>query len=203
MTRLQIADSIILDLGYNDVEAKPDQRQIYIDIDKHLPLILVQVANQFGEGILNNFTTDKILPVSYDTGYSRYCVDLTPVKSMNIKGYSGIRYLGDTNNEDMEGTAVPIQTGFTSMMSILEVGGMAGRYGYYLVGNRAYIKNAPINMPDVLRCRYVPTMMGLSDTDEVTCPAETLSMISDKLSQVLMIQKQTPENVANDNKDNQ
>ena len=159
------------------------------------------MANQFGEGMLNNFTVTTLLNVFFDTGFQRFFVNIpTP---MNLRGFAGVRYLGDIANEDMEGAAVPIQTGFLSMMSVLEVGGMSGRYGYYLIGNRAYLKNVGVNVPTALRCTYVPTIMNLSDTDDITCPAETMSILADKLSEVFSLQQKTPENADNDNKDNQ
>jgi len=201
MNRLQIADSIILDLGYNDAEEKPDRRQIFADMDKHLPIILTQTAKQMGDGILNNFNVTTICPIKYDTGMMAYFVDTSGIVPMNLQGFAGIRQIGDTGS--IENDYVPVQRGWGSIMSYLEVNGMAGRVGFWLQGNIPYIKNPPIVVPNVARVTYVPTILNLSDTDEITIPAETLSFISDKMVEVLMLQKQTSENIANDSKDNQ
>lgn len=201
MNRNQFADSLILDMGYNDVATKLDRRQVFADIDKHFPLILVQVANQFGDGILNNFSVTTILPVSYDTGFGQYFIDTSSIVPMNLKGFAGIRQIGDTQTTDND--YVPVQGGWMSLMSRLEVGGLANRRGFLLQGNRPYIVNPPVDIPSALRVTYVPTIMNLSDIDEITCPAETLSMLCDKLMEVLTVQKNTPQNVNNDNKDTQ
>ena len=98
MNRLQFADLVILNLGYNDVDKKLDRRQVIADMDIHLPFILTQFASKFGEGVLNNFTVTSILPVSFDTGRGRFFVDVP--KPMNLGGFAGIRQIGDTQNED-------------------------------------------------------------------------------------------------------
>ena len=201
MNRLQIADSIILDMGYNDVEEKPDRRQIFALMDKHLPIILVQTAKNFGDTILNNFNVTTILPVTFYTGMGMYSISTSTISMMNLEGFSGIRQIGDS--QSIENDWVPVQRGWGSIMSYLEINGLGGRVGYWLQGNTIYIKNPPVNVPPFSRITYVPTIMGLQDTDDITIPAETLSFISDKICDVLKEQKLTPENVANDNKDNQ
>jgi len=199
MTRVEFADTVILNMGYNDVDKKLDRRQVYADMDIYLPMILCQYAKKEGEGILNNFTVNQVLNVLFDSGRARFYLDV-PVP-MNLGGFAGIRQIGDTQNEDQN--YVPIQSSFNSIASFLEVGGLAGRVGFFLDGNRAYFKNTPVVMPPKMRVTYVPTIRGLSDDQQITCPADTMSLLCDKLTEILMLQRTTPENVVNDNKDNQ
>jgi len=199
MNRVQFADSLILDLGYDDVSKKLDRRQIYADIDKYLPLILTTWGKANGDAVLNNFVVTSVEPVKYDASRGKYCVDIP--SPMNLGGFGGVRQIGDTQDESF--SYVPIQSSFNSIASVLEVGGLADRIGFFLVGNRAYFQKDPIPVPPNIRVTRVPTIMNLTDTDEITCPSEALSYLCEKLTAVLMVQKQTPEDTVNDSKDNQ
>lgn len=199
MNRIQFADSLILDLGYGDVSKKLDRRQVYIDMDKYLPLILTIWAKQNGESVLSNFTTATVEPVKLDSVTGKYCVDI--LATMNLGGFAGIRQIGDIQDDSF--AYVPLQYGFNAMANALEVGGLGGRNGYYLVGNRAFFKNDPIPVPAKIKIVRVPTIASLKDTDEINCPAEALSYLCKELTQVLNEQKETPEDTVNDSKDNE
>jgi hypothetical protein len=199
MTRVEFADTVILNMGYDDVGKKLDRRQVYADMDVYLPAILVKNAQINGDSTLNNFVVSDVLPTKFDTAYDRYCIDIP--QAMNLKGFAGIRQIGDTQDESM--SYVAIQQGFNAIMAYLECGGLAGRSGYYLIGSRAYFKNPPIPMSPMVRVTYVPTIRGLSDLQEITCPAEMMAFLSDKLIEILKIQKGTPEDTVNNSKDNE
>lgn len=197
MTRIQFADSLILDMGYDDVSKKLDRRQVYIDMDKYLPEILVKYAQINGADSLNNFVVSTIENTGFDSAFDRFFVDIP--KPMNLNGFAGVRQIGDTQDEDF--AYVPIQQSFGSISAGLEVSGLGGRRAFYLIGNRAFFKNPPIPMPVQVRVTRVPSIASLKDTDEITCPDGAFSYLCKELTQVLNEQKETPEDVVNDSKD--
>lgn len=198
MTKTEFADSLILEMGYDDVGKKLDRRLVYIGMDKYLPAILTKYAQINGSDMLNNFVVSTIEKTGFDTAFDRFFVDIP--KPMNLNGFAGVRQIGDTQNEDF--AYLPTQQSFGMIASGLEVSGLGGRRAFYLIGNRAFFKNPPIPMPINVRVTRVPTIASLSETDEITCPADVMSFLCKELTVVLNEQKDTPEDVVNNSNDN-
>ena len=193
MTKLELADGVILSMGYNSIDKKLDRRLVYFWADRCIPKLIDNYAKAEGipaEDVADNFIIPKVAEVKFSTQRGQYYADL-PTPMMNIAGFSSIRQVGDTKDEDT--AFVPVKAGQQAIIKNLEVGGLGGRIGYRLEGTRLWFINIPQGVYEFVLVKYLPTITGLKDTDQITIPATIEDDLMKMIVQSLQEQKITPE----------
>jgi len=193
MTKLELADGVILSMGYNSIDKKLDRRLVWFWADRLIPVLIEKQANAKGltaEEIADNFVITKEAEIKLSTRRNQYFADL-PTPMMNIAGFSSIRQVGDIQDET--NTFVPVKSGQQAIIKNLEVGGLGGRIGYRLEGTRLWFINIPLGVYEFVLVKYLPTITGLKDTDQITIPAQEEFDLVNMIKQSLQEQKLTPE----------
>lgn len=193
MTKLELADGVILSMGYNSIDKKLDRRLVWFWADRLIPVLIEKQANAKGltaEEIADNFVITKEAEVKFSTRRQQSYADL-PTPMMNIAGFSSIRQVGDIQDET--NTFVPVKAGQQAIIKNLEVGGLGGRTGYRLEGTRLWFINIPQGVYEFVLVKYLPTITGLKDTDQIVIPAQEEFDLVNMIKQSLQEQKLTPE----------
>lgn len=201
MTKLELADGVILLMGYNSVDKKLDRRLVWFVADRLIPMLIDRLAKSQGmsaEDVADNFITVKEATVKYSQKRKGYFADL-PTPMMNIAGFSSIRQVGDAQDETT--TFVPVKQGQQAIIANLEVGGLGGRIGYRLEGTRLWFINLPVGVYETVLVKYLPTITGLKDDEQITIPATVEFDLINMIKGELQEQKLTPEDKTVNNAD--
>lgn len=202
MTKLELADGVILSMGYNSQDKKLDRRLVWFWADRLIPSLINNLAKSEGlapEDIADNFVIIKEADVKYSNKRQQYYADL-PTPIMNIAGFSSVRQVGDVRDETT--AFVPVKSGTQVIINNLEVGGLGGRIGYRLEGSRLWFINIPTGVYSTVLLKYLPTITGLNDSDQLMIPANIEFDLVNLIKQSLQEQKLTPEDKTVNNADN-
>jgi len=202
MTKLELSDGVILLLGYNSVDKKLDRRLVWFIADRIIPTLISNLANSEGlpaEDVADNFVIYKDADVKFSQKRQQYYADI-PTPLMNIAGFSSVRQVGDSQDEST--TFVPIKQGQQAIIKNLEVGGLGGRIGYRLEGNRLWFVNIPDGVYTSVALKYLPTISGLKDEDQIMIPATIELDLINMIKQSLQEQKLTAEDKSVNNGSN-
>jgi hypothetical protein len=202
MTRVELADGIILLMGYNSQDKKLDRRLVWFVADRVMPQLIDNYAKTYGFGIdeaLENFITVKESELKYNSRRKQRYADI-PTPALTFPGYSTIRQIGDIQDETT--TFVAVKNGQQAIISNLEVGGLGGRIGYRLEQNRIWFVNIPDGVYTHVLVKYVPTISGVSDSEQLAIPSVIEGDLINLIMQVLREQKITPEDKNSNNVSN-
>jgi len=202
MTKLELADGVILSMGYNSQDKKLDRRLVWFWADRIIPKLIDNIAKQEGisaEDVSDNFVTIKEAQVKFSNKRKQYFADI-PTPLMNIAGFSSVRQVGDIQDETI--AFVPVKSGQQAIISNLEVGGLGGRIGHRLEGSRIWFINIPDGVYSNVLLKYLPTITGLKDEDQISIPSIIEMDLIMGIKQALQEQKLTPEDKTVNNADN-
>lgn len=201
MTKLELADGVILLMGYNSADKKLDRRLVWFVADRIIPMLIDRLAKSQGmsaEDVADNFITVKDVDVKFSTKRQALYADL-PTPMMNIAGFSSIRQVGDSQDETT--VFVPVKQGQQAIIKNLEVGGLGGRIGYRLEGTRLWFINMPQGEYSSVMVKYLPSITGLKEDEQITIPASVEADLVNMIMQSTEIQKITPEDKTVNNVD--
>lgn len=193
MNKNELADGVILSLGYNSQDKKLDRRLVWFWADRLIPALVEKISKEMGMGTedtMTDFVTTKEAKVFYSERRQQYYTDI-PTPTIEMPGYSKIRQIGDIQDE--ETAFVPVQNGQQAIIKHLEVGGLGGRIGYRIEGNRVFFVNMPNGVYETVLMKYVPTVAGLDDDEDVRLPATAEYQLINMIVAQLQEQKMTPE----------
>jgi len=174
MTRQQLYDVILLELGMDTQDRRYDGRVVFQAVDSIRSAAIPDYVHIYGESALELFCVPVILPVQTDTVRNRKYIQLA-FQLLGMKDRSGLIQVALAQDEEV--VFIPVQLGMLSVYSGLEAGGAAGNYLYWLEGQRIYFKNLPAGISNIL-IKAIPNIYDLiNDDDQVPMPTEFVAMI--------------------------
>ena len=169
MTREQIYDLTLLEMGMDSQDRRYDPRIVFSVMDTVRSGAIPDYITVHGESALELFCVAVMLPVQTDCERDMKYVELT-FQILGMKDRTGLIWIGLP--QETQNCFVPMQIGMSSVYSGLEAGGAAGNQLYYLEGRRIYLPNLGAGIDKILT-KSVPTIYDLvGDDEQLPQPAE-------------------------------
>jgi hypothetical protein len=192
------ADLCIAKLGYNSIDKKVDRREIIAYADAvRCELYGAMLKGEYAE-LPDHLLKSVVEDVKYDTSRARYYANKP--EHIDLDAANGIRRVGDILDDSQY--FIEVANGSTAMYGELESTGLAGKKGFWEEGNKIYFTNMLPSEYEKVRITYAPSLLSLKLRDEMPMSADYAKTLIDTVVQSFFIQKQTPQDKANDNVSN-
>lgn len=208
MTLGIFADQIIEELAYFTIDKKLDRRNVFVRADAIRAELIGQMFT--GATIVNPtarigivkqneindaYYISKTAPVQLDSIRNRFYA-VIPTERISFTYNSGIRIVRGAQ-DNTGGYFIEQKAGSGSAYGLLESAQLGGKIGFEVEGNTLWFNNLlPDTYPNVL-ITYIPSLLGLKETDIL--PVEFPESLMDATKQSFLLQKQLPQNLTNDN----
>lgn len=178
MTKYELIDGILLNLGQNSQDRKFQPQQISWTCDTVIGELLKEWVKQGGSK--SDFAISVVVPVQKDSLGLRY-INLEQ-EGQGTQSNNGI--LAVSKKQDRGNTFVQTKAGDVGIYSYLEAG-QNSQPTFWIESNLMYFENLSWFIDEVLVV-CVPSIKGLSDVQEVPIPKELEAELFRRVAQVLL-----------------
>lgn len=178
MTKYELIDGILLNLGQNSQDRKFQPQQISWTCDTVIGELLKEWVKQGGSK--SDFAISVVVPVQKDSLGLRY-IDLEK-EGQGTQANNGI--LAVSKKQDRGNTFVQTKAGDVGIYSFLEAG-QNSQPTFWIESNLMYFENLSWFIDEVLVV-CVPSIKGLSDVQEVPIPKELEAELMRRVAQLLL-----------------
>jgi len=179
MTKFELVDGILLNLGQNSQDRKFQPQQIAWTCDTVIGELLNDWLAQGGSK--SDFATSTIIPVQKDGVYGLRYIDLEK-EGQGTQGNNGI--LSVSKKQDRGNPFVQTKAGDVGIYSALEAGNNS-QPTFWVESNLMYFQNLAWFVDEVLVV-CVPSIKGLTDVQEVPIPKELEGELMRRTAQLLL-----------------
>jgi hypothetical protein len=195
MTKTELADGVLLLLGYTSGDKKIKDKFIQWIGSRIIPFVfkqyLAEMPNEVDDLEASKFVTGNVLDIQYDEVRDKYYVE-SPYYPISLGG----RLYQEVAAICQDEAFVMNTPGSDAVYKVLEAGGMFGKIGVTTEGKRLYLSRKPLLNTQLL-VSYVKRIEDLEDNEEIPMPAELESIVMEKIYAYLVPQREMVEDLIN------